>query len=73
MYLWHIVKLIARPPRFFQLLNVNNQTMIETMWNEDDISRNNKLEFIDNFMITQSDQIRREYRRWRFEVDRETV
>ena len=47
--------------------------MIETMWNDDDISKSDKLKFTDNFMTTQSDQIRREYRRWRFEVDRETV
>ena len=73
IHLRYIVKLIIRPPRFFQLLDAGNQAMIETMWNEDDISKSDKLKFIDNFMATQSDQIRREYRRWRFEVDRETV
>ena len=47
--------------------------MIEAKWNEDNISKSAKLEFIDNFMKKQSDQIRRKYRRWRFEADRETV
>ena len=73
IHLRHIVKLIARPPSFFSLLDAGNQTMMEILWNADDIPKSNKLKFTDNFMTTQSDQIRREYRRWRFEVDRETV
>ena len=47
--------------------------MMETLWNTDDIPKSDKLKFTDNFMKTQSDQIRKEYRRWRFKVDRETV
>ena len=73
IHLRYIVKLIVRSLEFPKLLDAGNQTMMEILWNADDIPKSNKLKFTDNFMTTQSDQTRREYRRWRFEVDRETV
>ena len=43
------------------------------MWKLPDESKSDKLQFFDTFMTTQSAQIKKAYRKWRFEVDRETV
>ena len=55
------------------MLDKNDQAILNKVWKLSDESKSDKLQFIDKFMTTQSDQINKAYRKWRFEIDRETV
>ena len=55
------------------MLEDDNQEILNEMWHLPNVSKTKKLSFIDTFMKTQSDQINRAYRKWRFEIDRDTV
>ena len=55
------------------MLDKNDQAILNKVWKLSDESKSDKLQFIDKFMTTQSDEINRAYRKWRFEIGRETV
>ena len=55
------------------MLDEKNKAILSKVWKLSDESKSDKLQFFDTFMATQSDQINKEYRKWRFEIDRETV
>ena len=72
-YIYTNFQSIEVPPEFLQLLDSNNREVLKRTLNDDAIIKGAKLSFIDTFMKTQSDQINKAYRKWRFEIDRETV
>ena len=72
-YIYTNFQSVELPPEFLQMLEGDNQEILNEMWHLPNVSKTKKLSFIDTFMKTQSDQINEAYRKWRFEIDRETV
>lgn len=60
-------------PKCFELLDKSVQNAIKPMWLAREVPLLSKLKLTDPLFDTQPTEVRREYRRWRFEEDRETV
>ena len=60
------------PPDLLAPFDNTNKDMLSKTCNLS-VSRANKLQLIDAFMTTQSGEVQKPYRKWRFKFDKDTV
>ena len=68
-----IIKSAMPLPEIFKTLDESDQLGLNTVWNCGGMPLEGKLKFIEVHLREQPVEIRAAYRKWRFEVDRQTV